>query len=185
MDILFVSLGIIAGLLFVLVVGVFVGGRFLPERYEATFVIELPCKSQEVWDALMDIEKNPVTGSMCKRSERLADVNGMPSWLEDMGSSKIIVTTEQMQPPSRLRRRFADQVVPMTAESDTAIEETATGCRVTASVVNVVRLGTWHVPFFRVILLFGGGKSGLRSYWKRLARGLGKDAYFGAKIVKK
>jgi hypothetical protein len=111
---------------------------------------------------------------MRKRLEMLADVDGKPSWIEDMGSTKVTVTTTEMTAPHRLRRHMKDSVVPMTAEFDVTIEETPTGCKVTATSVNVIRSGTWHVPFFRVILkLTGSGRTHLKSFWMTLAKNLG------------
>jgi hypothetical protein len=137
-------------------------------------VVELDRKPQEVWDALQDIEKNAVTGKMRKRLELLPGSDGRPSWLEDIGSTKILVTTEEAEPPVKLRRHLADQVVPMTADFEVALEETLTGCRVTASNVTIIRAGTWHVPVFRVIMkLTGGGRSQLKSFWIELAKNLG------------
>ena len=170
---LYIALAVVLGI----PATMFVIGMFLPERYEARLVVTLDRPPEVVWAALMDYLANPITGKMRKRTEPLPDVNGLPSWKEDMGSTQMTMTTEVSTPPTLLRRRMVDSVVPMTAEWDVALEATPQGCRATASSVNIIRNGTWHVPFFRVIVgLFGGAKMGLRAYWKGVARNLGATA---------
>ncbi|MCI0380306.1 MAG: hypothetical protein L0215_22205 [Gemmataceae bacterium] len=158
---------------------ILVVGRFLPERYEAQLVVEVDRNPEEVWNALMNVAQNPMTGRMLKRLEPLPDVNGLSSWLEDIGSTKLVATTEQADKPRLLRRRLADQVVPMTADWEMRLEELAAGCRLTAASVTTVRKGTWHVPFFRFMLtVTGNGKSQLRGFCKRLAGDLGTKPRF-------
>lgn len=179
MEWLYIILGIVFGVPLLLIVTVMIVGRFLPERYEAKLIVDLDRKPQEVWDALQDIDKNAITGKMRKRLEKLADVDGKPSWIEDLGSTKILITTEEAQAPAKLRRHLADQIVPMTADTDVALAETPTGCRVIASSVTVIRSGTWHVPFFRVMMkLTGGGRTHLKSFWTELAKNLGATLRF-------
>ena len=125
----------------------------------------------------MDYQANPIAGKMRKKTESLPDVNGLPSWKEDMGSTQITVLTETAAPPTLLRRKFTDSVVPMTADSDITLEAISDGCRAVAVIVIFIRAGTWHVPFFRVMVgLFGGAKMRLKDYWKRLAANLGATA---------
>ena len=56
----------------------------------------------------------------------------------------------------------------------TEIEAVGDGCIVTCSNTSTVRTGTWHVPYFRVMVcLFGGTKSGCKDYLERLSGGSG------------
>ncbi|MBM3994077.1 MAG: hypothetical protein FJ303_07975 [Planctomycetes bacterium] len=180
MDWLFIAVALVVAIPLSLFLIAFIVGRFLPERYDACVIVELDRTPEEVWNALLDTQQNPMTGSMCRRQEKLADVDGRPSWLEDMGSSTVVVTTTVSEPTGRLCRRLADQVVPMTAEVSIVIEETQKGCRVTVHSVTVIRDGTWHVPIFRVMMtITGGGRSHLKSFWQSLAQNAGASASFG------
>lgn len=172
---LYIGLGVVVGIpMMMLIVGL-----FLPERFEARVAVTLDRGAQDVWAALMDYQANPVSGKMRKKSEPLPDVNGLSAWKEDIGSSQITVTTEDATPATRLRRTLRDSVVPMTAETEITLESTPAGCRATATSVIIIRAGTWHVPFFRVMVgLFGGAKMGLKDFWKRLAANLQAAARF-------
>ncbi|MCI0641373.1 MAG: hypothetical protein L0Y72_22050 [Gemmataceae bacterium] len=176
---IFIVLASAVGLLVLAAVLILIVGRFLPERYEAQVIVEFDRNPEDIWNALMNVPQNPMTGRMLKRLEPLPDVNGLPSWVEDIGSTKLVATTEQADKPRLLRRRLADQVVPMTADWEMRLEELPAGCRMTAASVTVVRKGTWHVPFFRFMLkVTGNGKSQLRGFCKRLAGNLGTRARF-------
>src|SRR5205085_241578 len=142
---------IVLAVLALLLVAPFVVGSFLPERYEGHVCLTLRQAPEEVWAALSDYEKHPVTGSMRQKTEKLPDENGLPAWVEDLGSTRITVTTTEATPPRRLRRHFADASLPMTSDVDLRLEPDGAGCRVSASAVTTIRPGTWHVPLFRLI----------------------------------
>lgn len=179
MEWLYIILGILVGLPLLVALSMFVFGLFLPERYEAAVTLVIDRKPDEVWAALADYQKNPMTGRMRKRTQPLDDVNGLPSWLEDMGVTQVVVVTESADPPRSLKRVMKDRKVPMTVEWATTIEEVPEGSRVTASTATVIRRGTWHVPFFRVMMkITGGGKATLRQFWKDLAKNLGAAVRF-------
>lgn len=172
---LYIALAVVLGIPAVMIIV----GLLLPERYEIRLTVARNRSPQDVWSALLDYQANPLVGKLRKKSEPLPDVNGLPSWIEDMGSTQIIVVTLESAAPSRLRRKFTDSVVPMTSDSEITLEAADDGCRATATSVIVIKSGTWHVPFFRVMVgLLGGAKMGLKDYWRRLAANVKATARF-------
>src|SRR5262245_13771733 len=143
-----IVIGSIVGGIAALLILVMIIGRFLPEHYHCKVETALSRPPEEVWSQLMDFRKHPLTGSMAKRVEDRPSTNGLPVWLEDMGSSKVTVTTIESKPPMRLVREMVDSVVPMTARSVVDLTRTESGCQATASHDVWVRNGTWHVPIF-------------------------------------
>jgi hypothetical protein len=154
-------------------------GLCLPEKYAARVQGTLKRPPEEVWAALLDFHKHPMTGRMVKRIEVLPDAKGLPSWVEDMGHTRITVTTVQADAPTHLVRELKDQVVPMTARIEFHLERIDEGCRVTAVNEVYIRRGTWHVPIFRLIFtLTGALKKGVKDIFSGLARDFGDCVRF-------
>jgi hypothetical protein len=170
-----ILIGSILGGFIALVLLIMIVGRFLPERYAARVEMTIPRPPEEVWAAMNDYHKHPLTGAMMKRIEDLPPQNQLPAWVEDMGSSKVTVTTAVAEPPRHLVRELVDSVVPMTARAEIHLERVEDGCKVTATQETHIRNGTWHVPIFRVILtVTKGTQSSLATYWKKIAKDLGE-----------
>lgn len=164
---LWIPLGVLAGLIVVpLVVG-----QFLPDRYEGQITRLFGAAPEEVWNALVDYQKHPVSGRRAKSIERLPDENGLPVWVEDMGPSQITIRTVEAEPCSRLVREMKDSVVPMTARTEIEISPIDQGSEVRASTVIELTSGTWHVPYFRFTLwLFHGARLGLKDLLSRVEK---------------
>lgn len=172
-------LGIVLGAGLGFFLALMVIGSFLPEQYEARAQMDLKASPEQVWEALSDYRKHPVTASMSRAVQPLPDEDGLPAWVEDIGSSKITVRTLESRPPTYLQRQFADAAVPMVAVSEVRIEPLEAGCRVTATTQATIRHGTWHVPIFRIMLSITGGlNQGLRDHLAEIARSLGESAHF-------
>jgi hypothetical protein len=168
-----ILIGSILGGLIGLVILIMIIGRFLPEKYHVQVELSIPHPPEAVWAAMSDYRKHPVTGSMMKRIEDLPPRNGLPVWLEDIGSSRITVSTVVSEPPGHVVREFADSVVPMSARSEVHIDRIETGSHVRATHETWIRAGTWHVPFFRFIMtVTGSARGAVMKYWKKIARDL-------------
>jgi hypothetical protein len=164
--------GIIALVILIIIVG-----RFLPEKYAARAEITFRRPPEDIWAAISDYHKHPMTGSMVKRIEDLPPQHGLPAWVEDMGSTQIAVTTTVSEPPLHLVRELADRVVPMTVRAEVHLERVENGCKVMATQETCIRRGTWHVPIFRLMLtLTKGARSSLMTYWRKIAKDLGESA---------
>ena len=153
-----------------LVALVFLVGTLLPERTRARGRLDVPLSPAEVWRRLADFERHPMSAGMCRGTERLPDENGLPVWIEDLGSSKFRVQTVEAEEPRRIVRRMTDQVVPMTARSVIELEAIGSGTRLTMETDVTLARGTWHVPVMRVTLaLFRGVRGGIKGYLGRIA----------------
>ncbi len=78
---LYIALGGVAAV----VVVPMITGLLLPERYLGQLKVVFPKPPDDVWAALADFEKHPMTGKMMKSIEKLPDENGLKTWIEDMG----------------------------------------------------------------------------------------------------
>lgn len=170
---LWIGLGIVAGV----VVVPFVIGMLLRDDYEGTLTVRFERSPEDVWEAIADYESNPVSGIMRRSSTPLPDQDGLPSWVEDLGSTRVTVTTVESHAPRRLVRRMDDQVVPMTAHWTIEIEPAGDGSLVRAVNRTAIRSGSWQSPIFRLILrTSGGAEKVLREFFRSVAGDLGVTA---------
>ena len=145
-------------------------GFFLPEVYTATGRLQTSLPARELWRRLHDPETYPMTGKMCRSVELLPARDGLATWIEDMGRSKLRIHNRESEEPVQLVRILEDTVVPFEGRAEFTLEDTESGCVITCRNTSTIRSGTWHVPFFRVtIALFGGTKAGCKDYLTRLA----------------
>ncbi|MCA8959880.1 MAG: SRPBCC family protein [Planctomycetes bacterium] len=137
----------------------FVVGLFLPEGYEGHASARLERSPEEIWEAIHDPERHPMSGRMCKGIHRDdgRDASSLPEWTEDLGSTKLTVTTREANRPRRCVREMRDAVVPMSAKCVIEIQPDGRGSRVTYSNATTIRSGTWHVPIFRFIMTISHG----------------------------
>ncbi len=154
-------------------------GFLMPVRYEGQSVREYEREVHQVWDALQNVEAHPMTGAMMRSLEPLPDNEGRPTWKEDMGHGEVItVTTTEYEAPFRMTRVMSSAAVNMTSRWEYALEPSDRGCRVTLSGITDIERGTWHTPFFRVMMVIGGGvKKGLDIQLDMVAATLGGQAH--------
>ncbi len=171
---------LVAGVLLVLLlISPIVVGKFLPEDYHGRVSATYAASPAEVWAALEDHERTPITGSMWRGTEEIESENGLPAWVEDMGSSKATIRTVEREMQERLVRDYSDSVVPMTARVELSLEETDAGTRVTGVNHMVIRDGTWHVPIFRFIMtVTGGADRSLKDYFGGIGRAVEAEPAF-------
>ena len=172
-----IALGVLVGLPVLVVVL----GFFFPERYTGRTRVTFAKGVQEVWDALLDPRKHPMTGKMMRSIRDEPDENGLPVWVEDMGhGEEILVKTVESTPPARLVRTLSAKAVPMTSRWKYSLEGDAARTTVTVEGETFIRRGTWHVPIFRVMMVLGGGvKKGLDIQLRMIGRTLGVAAERG------
>lgn len=165
---LYLALGGLGALAALALIAFVVGGR-LPSTYTARGSMRLALEPQALWDALADVEAHPRGAAMTRAVERLPDVDGRPSWAEDLGQTTVTWTAVEWEPPRRMVCEARDSVVPMTArwEFELVPLDGATSLRVASEVV--IADGTWHVPLFRVMMnLTNGARRGLTDFLKRV-----------------
>lgn len=154
-------------------------GFLLPERYQASTVVELDRSIELVWAALQNYEAHPMTGKMMKSVEALPSSQELPAWQEDMGRGEIItVTTTTQEPPRSMIREMSSATVHMTSRWTYTLEPAGEGTRISLSGVTDIRRGTWHTPIFRFMMVVGGGvRKGLDLQLDMVASTLGTEAH--------
>ena len=170
---------VVVGSLVFIIALIYLIGFVLPQKYEAKVVAIIEAPEKNVWSAIMDVEKNPMTGQMKKRIEPQMDSNGRPTWIEDIGSSRILVKTIESTPPLFIQRTMQDMVTPMTAAFEARLSHDPAGCRIEANWVTHIPNGSWHMPLFRVMMtVTKGARSTLVNYIRRMAINMGVRAEF-------
>ena len=171
-------LWILLGLVLLFVVVPVVVGLFLGDDFHGQVRVVFDRPQEQVWAALQDFARHPLSGSMCREASALEDHEQQPAWLEDLGKTQLVVCTEQLEAPDLLVRTAADQVVPMTARWEFRLSEDGEGgTELLLSNHTVIRSGTWHSPIFRVIMRSSGGaEKVLREYLRGVAGDLGVTA---------
>ena len=172
-----IFLNILGGLA-VLIAFIVLIGMLMPERYEGESEVVLAKPPEEVWAALLDYERHPMTGKMKKSIQSEATEEGLPIWVEDMGHGELIqVRTTEAQEPKQMVREMASKAVPMTSTWQYRLEPVPEGTRLKMNGETFIRRGTWHVPIFRVMMKVGGGvKKGLDIQMDMVADSLGVPA---------
>ena len=150
-------------------------GLFLPERYVGRAETFYARDRADVWAALLDYERHPMTGKVRKATETLPDENGLPVWAETMAANeRVTVRTIRSEPPARLVRTLESAALPMTSRWEYALEPEDGGCRLTLDGETFIRRGSWMVPLFRFLMVVGGGvKKGLEIQMEMVAETLG------------
>ena len=165
----------------VLIAAVVVIGLMMPERYQGRSRAVYAKNVEQVWDALQDYERHPMTGRMKKSVQEQASKNDLPAWIEDMGhGERIHVETVAAERPRSMLRQMASTSVPMTSRWEYTLEPKGSECELTITGETHIRKGTWHVPIFRVMMVLGGGvKKGLDIQMDMVAASLGVEARRG------
>lgn len=157
------------GIVLLLILTPFVAGRFMARDFSAAGETVVPRPIDEVWNAMQDPARFPISARMTRASERLPDADGRPAWREDIGSSKIDYRLVESAPPARRVIEGRDAVVPMSMRSTYELTAVDGGTRVKAQTSVHLDDGTWHVPVFRFLLTVTGGvQSGLNQYLQSL-----------------
>ena len=173
---LWIALGVIA----VVIVVPIIIGLLLPERFVGHIKVVFHKPPEDIWAALADIEKHPMTGKMMKGVDKLPDDNGLTAWVEDMGhGEKITVNTVESEPFTRIVRQMSSASAPMTSRWEYDLEPVDEGCRVTLNGETYIRRGNWMVPIFRFMMVVAGGvRKGLRIQMDMIAVSLGVEAKY-------
>ena len=150
----------------------------MPERYQGRSQVIYAKSAEEVWDALLDYDSHPMTGKMKKSAQSQPSENDLPVWIEYMGHGELItIKTLEADRARRLVREMTSQSMPMTSRWEYTFESAGAGCRLTIDGTTHIRSGTWHVPFFRVMMVLSGGvKKGLDIQLDMVAESLGIEA---------
>ncbi len=161
-----------------LVVAVFMAGLLMPERFKGRSQVVYARTAEEVWAALLDYDRHPMTGKMKKSVEAQSGEEGLPVWIEDMGHGELVtVRTLEAERPRRIVREMTSKSLPMTSRWEYTLKPAGDGCRLTIDGETIIKSGNWKVPMFRVMMVLGGGvKKGLDIQMDMVAETLGVEA---------
>ncbi|MHC5211214.1 MAG: SRPBCC family protein [Planctomycetota bacterium] len=168
-------LWVLLALVVTLIVASQVIGHLLSERFEGRASADYGAGPEQVWEALSDVERHPMTGRMMKSVERLPDEGGLPCWVEDMGRGELItVKTVESERPRRLVREMSSARVDMTSRWEYELLGQGDACRLDLHGVTTIRGGGGMARTFRFMMLVGGGvKKSLVIQMRMLAATLG------------
>jgi Polyketide cyclase / dehydrase and lipid transport len=166
---LFVVVGAILGLLFVVIVT----GMLLPKTHLVSRSLMMKAAPDELWPLISDFDNVSTWHPQVIQAERLPDHFGREVWRESYkdGSSLKLETMESL-PPRRLVRSIADESGPFTGRWEFDITPAEEGCRLT-----ITEKGEISNPLFRFIFrLFMKPAMSLERYLKSLAAKFGETA---------
>lgn len=167
-----IVLGLLALILMIMLVG-----TLMPERYEGRVQAFLAASPDDVWTALLDYDRHPMTGKMKKSVDPLPTqlpIDRLPEWVEDMGrGERITVRTVETEPGVRVVREMESAAAPMTSRWEYRLAAADGGCRLGIDAETFIRKGSWISPIFRVMMVVGGGvRKGLTNQVDMLAGSL-------------
>ena len=167
-------LAIILGTLVGLAVIVTLVGAMRPADHTASITVRLGKPRADVWAVIADAEHMPAWFSEAKSVERVADIDGRPTYHERYGGWTATVVIRESVDGQRLVR----EIQPGGGFSGSWTIELADdgpGTRLT-----ITERG--HVPnaFFRGMMMFVSDTKTMRQYAEALARKLGTTATFAS-----
>ncbi|MFN0136785.1 MAG: SRPBCC family protein [Phycisphaerae bacterium] len=136
----------------------YVIGMFLGNRYAGSATVEFPQSPAAVFAAIGS-DHSLISAGNEKIVERLADENGLPVFRVNMGQSFVTERIVERTPPTRVVREMRDSVVPITARWEVTVAPAGTGSNVTVAISGTIEDGSWHVPYFRFVMIALGGAS--------------------------
>lgn len=146
-------------LLLLLLISVpYVIGMFLPKSYSGSVTVEFP-QTPDVVYAAIGADVSMIAAGNDKIVERLADENGLPVFRVNMGQSFVTERIIERTPPKRVVREMRDSVVPITGRWEVTVAPAGSGSKVSVTASGTIEDGSWHVPYFRFVMIALGGAS--------------------------
>ena len=159
--ILFVTIGLVAIVAIVVVVG-----YLLPKGHVATRSATFAAAPEAIWAAITDIDKFPSWRADVKAIERLPDRNGRMTWVENGSSGRITLAVERSEPPRRLVLRIADPALPFGGTWTYDVAPAPAGATLT-----ITENGEIYNPVFRFMAKFVFGyEATMASYLSALEK---------------
>jgi len=157
------------GILGLFVIAILVG-FLLPANYAFSIERTVPASPQQIWQMLHQPADLPIAGKQCRSVET---TGAAPlTWIEDLGASRVTYQVIEETMPQSMTIHGRDSVVPMQFDAVINLTPVANATRIDVSIKGRIDNGTFHVPFFRLIVHLGGAKAGFRDYLKRVEQGI-------------
>ena len=135
----------------------YVIGMFLPKSFRGSASVELAQPPERVMAAAAARPLSAM-GLPDKNVERVSGEGEPGTWKVDMGQS--IVTERTLESgPGRLVREMTDSVVPISVRWEIVAKPAGSGTHVELTASGTIEDGSWHVPYFRFVMIALGGAS--------------------------
>jgi hypothetical protein len=164
---------VVAAGLVVLVIAAWVIGSRLPIAHVATIRVHYGVRPDSVWTVITDFPAQPAWFSEVKRSERVADINGHPTWREDLGGFTADMETAEWEPPRRLVRVVHAQDAGFRGSWTWELAPADS----TGTTLTLTERGEVDNPFFRLMVAAMDETATIHSYAQALGRRLGVEAH--------
>jgi uncharacterized protein YndB with AHSA1/START domain len=142
-------LGIIVATLAGLVLIVVVVGYLLPERHRASRERTFATAPETVYAAVTSVAEYPAWRRGVERVEMLAEAGGRPRFREVGSNGSITYVIDELQPPSRVVSRIADESLPFGGRWTYELMPSPTGTR-----LRITEDGEVYNPIFRFVSRF-------------------------------
>jgi uncharacterized protein YndB with AHSA1/START domain len=167
---LWIFLGLLTLLVALLAAATLIGSQ-LPRNHFATPMGLYRQKPEAVWEAITNVDAMPTWREGLKSVQKLPERNGLPAHIEVTTSGTIPMETVEMNPPTKLVTRIADDRLPFGGTWTYEIQETTEG-----SALRIMERGWVSNPFFRFMSKFVFGQtSTMNAYLRSLAKKLGEE----------
>jgi len=124
-------------------------GSSLPKKHQVSRTVRLPLAPDLLYGLLAEVDRYPTWRPGVTALNRLTDRNGLPAWVETVGSDRIPLAFERMERPSLLVTRITDPTLPFGGTWSYRISPVADG-----SELRIVEDGEVYNPIFRFMARF-------------------------------
>lgn len=158
----------------------YVKGKSLPLEHKAFAVIQLNNSADEVWDIIIDAERQPEWFRGISRCDRLPARDGCTVWRQSMGRNSFELVETTVEPPRRLIREIKDLKGPFSGSWEFLLIPVPSkdSAHRAAVKIRITERGRIANPVARAVLAMIGEDMYLKKYLKALATKLGQTATF-------
>lgn len=134
-------------------------GYLLPVGHVATHVVHYAVGPDSVWGVITDFQSQPRWFSGVRSSIRVADINGHPTYREDLNGFKAEMETAEWDPPRRLVRVVHSENTGFRGSWTWLLSPETGGTRLT-----LIEQGEVDNPLFRVMVALMDETATIRAY---------------------
>jgi uncharacterized protein YndB with AHSA1/START domain len=134
-------------------------GFVLPRGHVATHVVRYPVGPDSVWAVVTDFQSVPRWFAGVRSSIRVADINGHPTYREDLDGFKAELETAEWDPPRRLVRVVHSENAGFRGSWTWLLAPDGNGTRLT-----MIEQGEVDNPLFRVMVAMMDETATIRAY---------------------
>jgi Polyketide cyclase / dehydrase and lipid transport len=124
-------------------------GSRLPTKHQVSRTLRLSLPPDLLYSLLADVDRYQTWRPGVTALNRLVDRDGLPAWVETVGSNRVPLAFERMERPSLLVTRISDPTLPFGGTWTYRISPVADGSELT-----IVEDGEVYNPLFRFMARF-------------------------------